>query len=689
MATIQGNTSWNYFEITQNGSTASYPLGTIYVNYEKSLWTGDMVAIFRMISTGNLIFEDLPTNIINGTTGLAFANYAAIQTYVQANFFSEAGGGTGTAATPPVGLIYNKAYWTSLSDFTTSGFTPTVSNAGIAFTGGADTYTQIMYINGYTSNDPNIDIEVAFTIGTTGHGIGIGRNSVDIQSSCVVQYDETINSLVFTSLSGNVTLATIPSNFSVANGNNCVLRYSQKGNMVTGTFTDLSFTGGTFSYSIPLQTAGYSSPIPNTSDVCFYNIGGTHTISAITYKSRSLYQPTIIYNGDSKTVGLGTSGAQFRWANQLAPLGSSEVYAGGGDKVADLLKGQPYIINYIKPTIVLINVLRNDLSGGTLSAQNKLDYESLVSNYQAAGITVYNLLPIPELVIPDQSAITIFLEATYPASSIVDPSTGAVVFNTSTMLAVDGIHLNILGNIVVGANILNAAKITLSTTVSPFIPADPILTYPVAYTTNDILFGQGTQFPLTSNAFNFASNKLGVGLTQSNVVYSIDVDNSNGIRSNGTNQGLRLQRTRGTDAALFMLVNTPGNFASNSVQDDIVIEQATTGKNVLFSFSAATSVLGINATTVTFGLAIKIGITEGTGGRSGSAQLSSGTIAVTITGLTTSSRAFVQRTAASGTTLTTGETAVCTTNTLTITADVAAGTINTADNSTYNYVVFN
>lgn len=85
----------------------------------------------------------------------------------------------------------------------------------------------------------------------------------------------------------------------------------------------------------------------------------------------------------------------------------------------------------------------------------------------------------------------------------------------------------------------------------------------------------------------------------------------------------------------------------------------------------------------------KLVITEGTNGRVGNTTLSAGTIAITISGLTTSSRAFVTRTVASGTTLTTGVTAVCTSNTLTITADVAAGTINTADGSSYNYFIIN
>lgn len=85
----------------------------------------------------------------------------------------------------------------------------------------------------------------------------------------------------------------------------------------------------------------------------------------------------------------------------------------------------------------------------------------------------------------------------------------------------------------------------------------------------------------------------------------------------------------------------------------------------------------------------KIIITEGANGRLGQTTLVTGAKAITISGLTTSSRAFLQMVTPSGTTLTTGYQAVCTTNTLTIQADVAAGTINTADGSTLNYIIYN
>ncbi|MBS1915656.1 MAG: SGNH/GDSL hydrolase family protein [Bacteroidetes bacterium] len=82
-------------------------------------------------------------------------------------------------------------------------------------------------------------------------------------------------------------------------------------------------------------------------------------------------------------------------------------------------------------------------------------------------------------------------------------------------------------------------------------------------------------------------------------------------------------------------------------------------------------------------------IAEGTNGIVGQTTLVSGTKAITITGLTTSSRAFITLVTPSGTSLTTTYQAVCTSNTLTIQANVAAGTINTADGSTLNYIIIN
>jgi hypothetical protein len=83
-------------------------------------------------------------------------------------------------------------------------------------------------------------------------------------------------------------------------------------------------------------------------------------------------------------------------------------------------------------------------------------------------------------------------------------------------------------------------------------------------------------------------------------------------------------------------------------------------------------------------------MTEGTNGRVGQTTLVSGTKAITISGLTTSSRAFITLVSQGGTvTTTTSYGAVCTSNTLTITALTAAKATNTSDTSIINYWIIN
>lgn len=85
----------------------------------------------------------------------------------------------------------------------------------------------------------------------------------------------------------------------------------------------------------------------------------------------------------------------------------------------------------------------------------------------------------------------------------------------------------------------------------------------------------------------------------------------------------------------------------------------------------------------------KMGITEGTNGRVGQVALVAGTKAITISGLTTSSRAFISLVTPNTATSTIMYQGVCTANTLTIQANVAAGTINNVDVSTVNYFIIN
>lgn len=115
------------------------------------------------------------------------------------------------------------------------------------------------------------------------------------------------------------------------------------------------------------------------------------------------------------------------------------------------------------------------------------------------------------------------------------------------------------------------------------------------------------------------------------------------------------------------------------------------GKTLTFNNSI--TLAGTDATTMTFPSASTnvVGNPNGALNILASTQttLVAGTKALSITGVTTGSHAYVTLVTASGTSLTTQYQAVATSGTVTITANIAAGTINTSDISTVNVFVTN
>ncbi len=109
-----------------------------------------------------------------------------------------------------------------------------------------------------------------------------------------------------------------------------------------------------------------------------------------------------------------------------------------------------------------------------------------------------------------------------------------------------------------------------------------------------------------------------------------------------------------------------------------------TTNGLMLGGTSTSTIPGLGLGTAGHGVSIK----EGSGGRMGQTTLVSGTKAITVANATTSTRCFTQQVTPSGTTLTVQYSCVCTAATVTITAEVAAGTINTADGSTLNYILF-
>jgi len=107
--------------------------------------------------------------------------------------------------------------------------------------------------------------------------------------------------------------------------------------------------------------------------------------------------------------------------------------------------------------------------GGT--ADWRSEYESIVSEAQAAGIQVIHLLPIPESC--DQTALTTFIKTTYPNAPMIDVSQEWL----PDYLSADGSHPNQAGHAYIANQILASGIIEAGQNIV-YVPPNPASLYP-------------------------------------------------------------------------------------------------------------------------------------------------------------------------------------------------------------------
>jgi len=324
--------------------------------------------------------------------------------------------------------VYDKSYWGNLSDFSSTGVTPTIVNQGsVRLSGGSTDMSQYVIIPNYANSDENLDIEVLFIVNDiNGRSPSIGKKSInsagDLSGDLTASYDFSTNFIRCDQTAGNASA----SGFVVAVGDLCSMKVCQRGEDVTVTFTNIN--------QDKVATNSFKFYTTNVSDLAIYNGFSSVDIKKIKVTSASNPAPNVLYIGDSKTqLPLGVNKGN-RFPNYTSQFGVVDVFAGHGDKTAETLAGLPYILNHIKPKYVVLNQLRNDLANGVSSVIYQANYNSIVSQLNAIGATVVHLLPIPETVL-DQSAITTFIAANF--SNLINPS----AFDPFTQTS-DGFHPN-------------------------------------------------------------------------------------------------------------------------------------------------------------------------------------------------------------------------------------------------------
>ena len=351
--------------------------------------------------------------------------------------------------------LYNKSFWVNGSDFTITGMTLSFNaDSTIRIPPGLNDFSKYMTINGLTNTDENVDFEMIFKIttisgSTTGTPIGKKSSNAFFSRSLSVNLDFSQTSGIGTFLRVGNGLGTTRFE-SIYTGhiaplpkaNDLIsLTYSQRGSILNVYYRNIT-TG--FFASSPLiisnlhQSDGTMNwQMPNTGNFCIWNNNAGQTdILSIKITSFSNPNPNVMWIGDSKTQGTGANNVNSRAANLCKSLGSMTVMAGVGDRLIDILTDTTYLFTFFHPKYVVLCAGRNDIQFGSSAATYEANYDALVAAFKRHGWQVIHLLPIPETSI-SQNTLTNYINSTYTADQIIDPSVGWV---NGTDLSSDAVH---------------------------------------------------------------------------------------------------------------------------------------------------------------------------------------------------------------------------------------------------------
>jgi hypothetical protein len=567
---------------------------------------------------------------------------------------------TGTELTA---LGYRALFNTTATGNTGVGFEAGFTNAG--GTNNTAIGRRSMYTNASGSNNTALGYQSLYSTTTGGNNTAIGYRA----------------NFFATTAAGNTALGYLALTNDTTGGNNVAIGYQAGFNDTTGgnnVFlgynTGVGISSGSYNTIIGSNQSGFTGSSANIisltdgqSNAAIYGSGtaGTFAIGSKTTDASAVlnlpsttkgFLPPSMTTTQKNAISSPTAGLTVydNVLNQLYTYNGSSWLAGGGGGTTT-------------NTVTFNNGGAGDASGTTFNGgtARTISYNTLA----AAGTAAANIY----------TGSNSFRGGLNTAGSISATAwgTNGANFNINASTITDN---STSASATVGSNFVNTinvptlaatnASITYTNAATLYIAGPPTagtnvtLTNPYAL---QIQSGNVRLSTVTSGTWNGTAIGLAYGGTASNL--------------SATGGAGKFLKQASSGAAITVVQPSVADLSDGSTGSGTVV------LNTAPTLTGNTTITNGNLTLGTAGN--KLVITEGTDGRVGQTTLVSGTKAITITGLTTSSRAIVTLVTPSGTTLTVLYQAVCTANTLTIQANVAAGTINTADGSTLNYFVLN
>ena len=646
---------------------------------------------FNNSSTGQVtINPQLNTKVINSVSGGAYTLYNSIQNSF--SFYSGSGtsslrmffGGSTTATIPANNNYANILLGQNAVTKNSTGTHPLIANVYIQKqnidTGAATlTETSNLYVeagntaisatNAYSIHSAGtVKIDGSLTVNTITSGTA-GTDSVLVESGGLIK---KISATYYGTGSGSGTVTSIAT---------------------AGTVNGITLTGGTITTSGTVTLGGTLSGITNS------NLSGTAGITNANLANSSLTigSTNIALGATSTTLAGLTSVTSTTFVGALTGNASTATAWATGRTVS--------ITGDLAYTSSSLDGSANVTAAGTLATVNSnvgtfgSATQSTIQTVNAKGLTtaISNVTVTPAV-----GSITGLGTGVATALAVNTGSAGAMVlFNGAGGTPSSLTLTNATGYLgTVNGNTFTSGSSTYTGTAGQ--------TYTFPATTATIARIDAT------NSFVGAQNfTSGIAVNTSSTVYRTTNGGSNVAGSNNFNDitgsasiagalGIGTSTTTGlldftaangtrriarVGIGLTNLVNTAGSESADFIINTQRSAGAAASTSLTISAAGNVTVAGGNLTLGTAGNALFI--TEGSNGRVGQTTLVGGTKAITITGLTTSSRALVQLVTPSGATLTVNYQAVCTANTLTIQANLAATTINTSDVSVLNYFIIN